>query len=130
MQNGEHDRQIIDGVRKQLDLIFNNSTQSVYIYYDDAHKVCNKKFATLLGYSSPEEWSAVKENFPDAFVMKESQSTLITTYRTAVEKFVAATIKVNWKTKSGKPVETTTILVPMVYDEEAMALHYISETGK
>lgn len=126
MSQDKHDQEVISGVRKQLDRIFSSSTQCVYIYYDDPYKVCNKNFATLLGYSSPEEWSAVKENFPDAFVSKESQTTLINAYRTAMEKFVGSVNKVTWKTKAGKPIPTTTILVPIMYDGESMALHYIT----
>jgi hypothetical protein len=122
----DRDREIINGVRKQLDPIFKNSTQCIYIYYDDTHKVCNDNFASLLGYKSPEEWAAVEENFPDAFVSKESQSTLIKAYQTAMEKFVGSTNNVVWKTKSGKTVNTSTILVPIVYDGESMALHYIT----
>jgi len=125
-ESSKHLREIIDGARKELSRIFENSEQSVYIYLDDLHKVCNSKFASLLGYSSPEEWAMVKENFPDAFVVKESQRVLIEAYQNAMQRFVGSTNQVIWKTKSGKPVKTTTILVPIVYEGHEMALHFIS----
>jgi PAS domain S-box-containing protein len=121
-----NDQELLAGARKQFNNIFEKSAQAIYIYRDDVNKVCNKKFASLLGYSSPEEWAAVKENFPDAFVAKESQQTLIRAYQAAMEKFVGSTNRVVWRTKDGKPVQTTTILVPIIHEGEAMALHFVS----
>ena len=122
-RNPHHD--IIAKVRDQLGDIFEESEQSVYVYLDDANKACNKKFATLLGYASPNEWANVKENFPDAFVSPKDRRTLVSTYQKAVNDLVGFTISVSWK-KHGGEVPTTTILVPIVYDGHRMALHYIT----
>jgi hypothetical protein len=126
--NAEQDKlkRTITSVRQQLSAIFENSEQCVYIYLDDTNKVCNEKFASLLGYGSAKEWAAVKENFPDVFVSKNSQRTLIDAYQSAMQKFVGSQNNVTWKTKTGKDVKTTTILVPIVYDGVAMALHFIT----
>ncbi|MGD0636714.1 MAG: hypothetical protein ABSA72_01570 [Nitrososphaerales archaeon] len=126
---GEHAKALAV-VAEQLGDVIEGSEQSVYIYLDDVSKVCNRNFAALLGYKSPKEWAAVKENFPDAFVSKKSQRTLIAAYQSAVTRFVGSTIKVTWKGKDGKEVETTTILVPIVYGGHAMALHFIEATKK
>jgi len=47
----------------------------------DTHKICNHKFASLLGYTSPEELLAVEKPFTEAFVEDESQEILVSTYR-------------------------------------------------
>jgi PAS domain-containing protein len=127
-KEGEHLQQIIRGVYDQFREILDQSDQSVYIYLDDIHKVCNEKFAALLGYSSAKEWADVSENFPDVFLQKDSQSTLVGAFRNAMEKFVGSQNVVNWKTKDGKTVKTTTILVPIIFEHHGMALHYISPT--
>jgi len=123
----KHLKEIIQGIRDQLGAVFENSDQSVYIYLDDKHKVCNEKFASLLGYSSPAEWASVEKNFPDAFVSKESQKTLVSAYQNAMTNHVGYTNPVTWKTKSGSTIRTTTILVPIAYEGHDMALHFIAQ---
>jgi PAS domain S-box-containing protein len=121
------EEQAISGIALQLEEIFEHSEQAVYIYMDDINKVCNGTFATMLGYKSPKEWAAVKENFPDAFVSRKSQHTLISTYQAAMARFVGGTIQVTWKTKDGREVPTKTMLVPIRYGNQTMALHFIEE---
>ena len=50
-----HHEELIIGISTQMKNILDSSQQSIYIYLDDIHKVCNEKFATLLGYHSAEE---------------------------------------------------------------------------
>jgi hypothetical protein len=106
--------------------ILDTSQQAVYIYLDDVHKVCNAKFASLLGYRSPEEWAKVEDSFPEAFVERSSQETLVKAYNQAMEKLIPSTIKVTWKKKSGGTVATSLVLVPIAYDEHVFALHFVS----
>ena len=120
-------QKMINGVYKQLKHIFDSSEQSVYVYVDDINKVCNKKFASLLEYTSPDELAKVKESFPPAFVADKSQHDLINAYQNAMEKMAASKLKVTWKTKSGKKVDTSVILVPIIYEGQAMALHFVSK---
>ena len=121
----QHHEELIKGISNQMSTILSSSEQAIYIYLDDIHKVCNKKFASLLGYSSPEEWAKVEDSFP-AFVEKNSQDTLVKAYQQAMEKMVPANIKVIWKKKSGGSVATSVIMVPIEFDGHIFALHYIS----
>jgi carbohydrate-binding DOMON domain-containing protein len=118
--------EILKGIHEQLADIFEGSEQAVYIYLDDINKACNKRFATMLGYSSPKEWAAVRESFPEAFVSSKDQTKLVSTYQKAMNSSVGSTIKVTWKKKSGGEVPTTTILVPIAFEGHKMALHFIS----
>jgi hypothetical protein len=78
----------------------------MYLYLDDEHKACNQKFASLLGYKSPEEWAGSKEPFAQAFVAPKSHKALVTAYQNAVERSVGSAIKVTWKKKDGREVDT------------------------
>jgi hypothetical protein len=118
--------ELIAGISQQMKSVLESSRQAVYIYLDDIHKACNQKFATMLGYRSPEEWASVTDNFPSAFVEKNSQQTLVTAYQDAMEKMIAADIKVTWKKKSGGSVATSVIMVPVEYEGHLFALHFIS----
>jgi len=118
--------EIIKHAREQLADIFEESDQGVYVYLDDVNKVCNKRFASLLGYASPKEWAAVKEEFTEAFVSPKDRRTLVSAYQDAMNKLTGSTVSVKWKKKGGGEVPTTTILVPIVVGGHRMALHFIS----
>ncbi|MEK6818624.1 MAG: hypothetical protein AABY10_01685 [Nanoarchaeota archaeon] len=118
---------IIKEMHEQLKDIFDSSEQGMYLYLDDEHKVCNENFASMLDYDSVDEWVAVKENFPEAFVAEESQETLVNTFREAMENGIGSQIMVKWKTKSGEHIKSTVILVPISYRGHRMALHFVFE---
>jgi PAS domain-containing protein len=121
----QHHEALISGISNQMKSILDSSQQSIYIYLDDIHKVCNAKFAALLGYRSPEEWAKVEDSFPE-FVDPGSQETLVNAYQQAMEKLIPANIKVTWRKKSGGTVATSVVLVPIEYDDHLFALHFIS----
>jgi len=109
-----------------MKIILDSSQQSIYIYLDDIHKVCNGKLATLMGYRSPEEWAKVEDSFM-AFVDPSSQEILASAYNQAMEKLIPSTIQVTWKKKSGGTVDTNVVLVPIAYNDHLFALHFISQ---
>jgi oligoribonuclease NrnB/cAMP/cGMP phosphodiesterase (DHH superfamily) len=112
-------------VKEHLKVIFEESKQSIYLILDDENKICNKKFASLLGYKSPEEWANVKEPFATAFVEEESHDTLISAYQNAMNDFTGSSFDVEWKKKSGGKVKTKVILIPFLFKEHFFALHFI-----
>lgn len=121
----EHEDLIQEIMNEHHDIL-TSSLQGVYIYLDDDHKVCNEKFASLLGYKSAKEWANTKGNFPEIFVDEKSQRTLVTTYQKAIQEFVGSTINIRWKKKSGGTVDTNVILVPIGHKEHTFALHFVS----
>jgi len=118
---------IIEDARKQLAVILKESKQGVYLYLDDTHKLCNEKFASMLGYKSAKEWSKVNQPFTDAFVEPQSQHTLVSAYQEAMNSKTGSCIEVTWK-KPGGQVNTQVILVPVNIKGHLLALHYITET--
>jgi hypothetical protein len=121
----QHHEELIAGISKQMKSILDSSQQAVYIYLDDIHKVCNGKYASLLGFRSPEEWAKVEDPL-DATVERSSQETLANAFNQAIEKLIPSNIKVTWKKKSGGTVATTVVLVPIAYDDHIFALHFVS----
>ena len=81
----QHHEELVNGFHNQLKQIFDSSEQAIYLYLDDNHKVCNKKYASLLGYSSAAEWAKI-ENPLEANVDKASQQIVVSAYRDAMEK--------------------------------------------
>ena len=122
----KHHEELVNGLYSQLKQIFDSSEQAMYLYLDDAHKVCNKKFASLLGYSSPQEFVGI-ENILEANVEEKSQQILVSAYRNAMEKMVASKIDITIKRNSGNTVDTSIIMVPVAYQGHLFALHFVSE---
>lgn len=123
----KHHEELVDGLYSQLKEIFDSSYQAIYLYLDDTHKVCNKKFARLLGFSSPEEWAKI-ENPLEANVDTTSQSKVVSAYRDAMEKSVASRIEVKLKKKDGILLNASVIMVPITFQGHYFALHFISQT--
>ena len=128
MDEHQHHGEVIRGFIEEQKEIFDSSTQAIYAFLDDDCRVANEKFASLLGYSSPDEWFKVDvhESFPDAFVAEDSQHALVTAYQNAMQHMEASTTEVTWKKKSGETVDTTVILVPIIHKGHLIALHFIS----
>ena len=111
---------------QHLRTLFEESGQAIYLFLDDHNKACNKRFAQLLGYPSPEAWAAVHTSFPSAFVDPASQEALVDTYQAAMNDGVAANVPITWKRKDGKTVDSDVILVPLDVDGARMALHFVT----
>jgi hypothetical protein len=120
-----HHEELVSGIAKQLKSVLQKSEQAVYFYLDDSHKICNKKFADLLGYKSAKEWADT--DAPLADVIKKDQKNVIKAYEQATEKFVASSVEVSMKNvMTGKVVKATMIVVPMVYDGHIFSMHFFN----
>lgn len=119
-----HHEELISGLYNQMKSIFESSDQPMYLYLDDAHKICNQKLASLLGFETPTDWASVRE-FSD-LVEEKSMNSLVTAYQDAMTRMVGSTINVTWRKKPGGKVDSNVILVPVAYSEHLLALHFIS----
>jgi hypothetical protein len=121
-----HHEDLVNGFHSQLKQIFDESEQAIYLYLDDNHKVCNKKFASLLGYGSPEEWGKIKNPLGEN-VDKSSQDDVASAYFDATEKMVGSQMDVKLKTTSGSIFDASVIVVPVAYMNHMFALYFISK---
>ena len=81
----------------------------------------------MLGYSSAKEVRSTEGSFLEAFVAESSQPVLAKAYQDAMEHQTGSTNQITWKTKTDKEVGSTTILVPIEFDEHLLALHFVTE---
>ncbi len=125
MERNIHHEKLVNGLSDQLNQILEKSDQAVYIYLDDEHKNCNKKFADLLGYNSIKEW--VEIYAPLADVVEGDQGKVITAYEYTMEKLIASSVDVSMRNvKTGKLVKTKMILVPIVFKGHLFSLQFIN----
>jgi hypothetical protein len=121
----EHE-DILDAAKAQVQVILEESEQAIYLYLDDTHKLCNKKFASMLGYASAQEWESVAIPFTEAFVEPQSQHALVSAYQEAMETKTGSCVNIFWKKKAGGQVKTQVILVPISVKGTLLAMHFIS----
>jgi hypothetical protein len=126
MDEQHHHEQLIAGITEQMKPVLKDSEQAIYIYLDDSHKVCNKKFADLLGYKSPKEWADAEA--PLADVVEADQQKVIDAYMNASEKGVAGALDARVKNvKTGKVIKTRMIVAPVGHAGHVFTVHYISQ---
>ena len=126
MEEQQHHEELVKGITEQMKPVLEKSEQAIYIYLDDNHKVCNKKFADLLGYKSPREWADADAPLSD--VVEEDQQGVINAYMSASEKMVASTIEVRVKNiKTGKIVKTRMIIAPVGHAGHIFTTHFFSK---
>lgn len=125
MHDHSHHEDLIKGLREEYEDLLENSEQGIYIYFDDNHKICNEKFAKMLGYSSAEEWEKPAE-FVETYVAGKSGDDLVSAFQSAMEQGVATSLEITWKKKDGGELPTKVILVPISFDGHLFALHFIS----
>ena len=126
MEEERHHVELIKGITEQLKPVMNRSPQAMYAYLDDIHKVCNKKFADLLGYASPQAWAKMATPLDD--VVEDDQDAVVLAFRNATDKLVASQIDVRLRNvKTKKIVKTTMIEVPMAFSGHVYALKIFSK---
>lgn len=125
MEQHQHHEDLIKGTTEQLKPIMEKSTQAIFVYLDDTHKACNKKFADLLGYKSAKEWADT--DAPLADIVEGDQQAVITAHDNATEKMIASDTEVRLKNiKTGKVIKTRMILVPTTYSGHIFALQFFT----
>ncbi|OGC51606.1 hypothetical protein A2982_01085 [candidate division WWE3 bacterium RIFCSPLOWO2_01_FULL_39_13] len=126
MGEHEHHEQLIKGISKEYEDIFEGSKQGIYIYLDDNHKVCNQQLAKMLGYDSADDWVAVTEDLVGMMVAEGSQEKLINAFLSAHDKSIGSEVEVTWNKKTGGSLDTKVILVPISFQGHIFALHFVT----
>ncbi len=126
MAEQDHHAELVKGIAAQMKPVLDNSGQAIYIYLDDSHKVCNKKFADLLGYKSAKAWADTEAPLSD--VVEADQDAVIAAYEAASEKMTAGCLDVRVKNvKTGRTIKTNMIIVPMTFTGTHMfTVHFFS----
>jgi len=125
MSEQGHHEELIKGIAEQMKILLKESEQAIYIYLDDSHKVCNKKFADLLGYKSPKAWADSEAPLSD--VLEDDQQKVIDADSNASEKGIASSPNVKMKNvKTGEVLKINLIISPIIYEGHIFTVHFLS----
>ena len=127
MDEQQHHRELIKGVSKEQKLILDKSPRAIYIYLDDNHRICNKNFADLLGYKSPNEWAKV--DAPLADVVEKDQQSVIVAYTRASEELKASKLEIRLKNvKTCKIIKSSMVMVPLMFSGHVFVMHFLDNS--
>jgi PAS domain-containing protein len=122
----QHHEGLITGIAKQFKTVLDDSPQGVYIYLDDEHKVCNQKFAAMLGYGSAKQWNEI--DAPLADIVEEDQTAVVKAYTDASENLVASETEVRFKNvRTGRTTKARMIMAPVAFQGHTFVLHFLSK---
>lgn len=125
MTHDRHHEHLIEEITELFEPVLSKSSNAIYIYLDDTHKICNQKFADLLGYRSIKEWVANETPLDD--VDESDQNKVIEAYGAASRNYEASSLSVSLKTKNGSSINVDIIMTPFAYKNEVFVIHFISK---
>lgn len=114
---------------EQFRPVMEGSPDGVYLWLDEAHKVCNERLADLFGYTV-EEWSAT-EPFLDNFVAEEDCKLYSWNYHNRVAALAfPVTFRFRARRKDGSTFPAETDMIPVSYGGHTVAYHFVRQVGE
>ena len=124
-QNLEHE-QIIADMHAQFKPVFDTSPMGVYLYLDDAHKICNQRMATMFGMTV-EEWGAPPTFLAD-FVDESDQDVVANNYQHHIAQLThPTTFRFKARRKNGETFMAETDMIPISWQGYLVAYHFVRE---
>jgi PAS domain S-box-containing protein len=119
---------LLQELEEQFRPVFEHSSDGVYLWLDDAHKICNDRLAAMFGYTVP-EWRA-RSNFLDSFVAEADQDQYGWNYQNRVATFAfPVTFRFRGRRKDGSTFAAETDMIPVSYQGHAVAYHFVRQVG-
>ena len=118
----------IQQLARELQPVFEDSPDGVYVWLDDDSKFCNERLATMFGYSVS-EWNAAKP-FLQTFVDEGDQHTYASNYQNCVAALARpVTFRFRGKRKDGTTFSAETDMIPISWSGHAIAYHFVRAIG-
>jgi len=114
---------------EQFRPVMDESPDGVYLWLDETHKACNERLANLFGFTV-EEWSTTQP-FLDNFVAEEDRSLYSWNYHNRVAALAfPVTFRFRALRKDGSAFAAETDMIPISYQGQAVAYHFVRQVGE
>ena len=115
---------VIQDLAEQFRPVMEQSPDGVYLWLDEAHKVCNERLANLFGFTV-EEWCTTQP-FLDNFVAEEDRRMFSWNYHNRVAALAfPVTFRFRGLRKDGSTFAAETDMIPIAYRGHAAAYHFV-----
>jgi PAS domain S-box-containing protein len=110
---------------EHLQPLFDASPDGVYVWLDEEHWICNRRFADLLGYDSPNELNDTP-NFLQRMVDEDDQQHFSWNYWNRVQALAfPTTFRFRGTRKDGSTFQAETDMIPFTYGGHTFAYHFV-----
>jgi PAS domain S-box-containing protein len=109
--------------------VFEASPDGVYIWLDEEHWICNRRFAQLFGYDGPDELNDTPRLL-QRIVHEDDQQLFSWHYWNRVQPLAfPATIRFTGVRKDGSTCRAETDMVPLAFGGHTFAYHFVRVVG-
>jgi PAS domain S-box-containing protein len=128
MESGEYEA-VIRELYEEFRPVMERSPDGVYLWLNEAHKVCNERLADLFGFTV-EEWNTTQP-FLDNFVAEEDRTLYSWNYHNRVAALAfPVTFRFRGLRKDGSTFSAETDMIPISYRGHAVAYHFVRQVGE
>lgn len=120
MAHNPHHEHLVKELADQFEPLLKKSPQAMFLYLDDEHKICNKKYADMMGYDSAQDWA--DHALPLDDVYKKDQKETVKSYMAASKDMECPCPELTMVTKKGKKMKAWVTMVPIPYKGETFVL--------
>jgi PAS domain-containing protein len=119
---------VIQELAAQFGPLFGESTDGVYLWLDDDHKICNDRLASLFG-QTVQEWCSAP-SFLDSSVADEDRHNFAWNYHHSVANLShPVTFRFRALRKDGSTFAAETDMIPISHRGHAIAYHFVRQVG-
>jgi len=122
---GEHEHvKILKEIAEQFQPLFEKSPEGVYVYIDEVHKICSKRFADMFGLTVS-EWEGM-EGFINKHVAQADVEGFVNAFHKHVHQELTPTrIQFTGLRKDGSSFRAELDMIPFPWRGEMLALHFV-----
>ena len=125
-ENDELHEEWLAAIAEQLAPIFDHSTEGVYVFLDDRHKICNGVLAKMWGFASPAEWARTPD-FLNSFVATEEDRLKVSrAYHTHNhQELTPERLRFTIRRPDGELVRCESDMIPLAHAGQMLGYHFV-----
>ena len=109
--------------------VFEESPDGVYVWLDEEHWICNRTFARMFGYDTPEELNDTPFLL-QRLVHEDDQANLSWNYWNRVQALAfPVTFRFRGIAKDGSVFNAETDMIPLTFGGHSFAYHFVRKVG-
>jgi len=115
---------VIPQLAEHLRPVFESSPDGVYVWLDETHWTCSRRFAESFGYSVEELTD--RPHFLQAFVHEEDQEMFAWNYGNRVDaQAFPVTFRFRGVHRDGSVMQAETDMIPLAFGGHTVAYHFV-----
>ncbi len=117
---------ILRELSEQFKPLFEKCPEGVYLYIDERHKICNERFAKMLGLTVA-EWEKM-EGFVNKHTAEKDVDLIVNNYNEHIRQTLTPVrFRFNAIRKDGSSFNAETDMIPFPWRGEMLAFHFVRE---